>query len=72
MGNDVTVPALVNNCDRRTPNSVTTAGFVVECQKINTIANILAACVNTSGADERYGDQDAVRKAVRLHRRTAR
>jgi hypothetical protein len=48
MGNTVTIPAIVNNsvgvANQNRP------GYVVETEKINTIANILLACVNSSGS----------------------
>jgi hypothetical protein len=49
MGNGVTSQMLVNN-SIGAPNQTTGGGGVVEWEKINTIANILAACINTSGA----------------------
>jgi hypothetical protein len=48
MGNEVTIPTIVNNAvgqANQSPN-----GATVEWQKINTIANILAACINSSGS----------------------
>lgn len=47
-GNNVTIPAIVNNSSGSVnPNSST---VTIEATKINTIANILAACINTSGS----------------------
>lgn len=48
MANDVTIPAVVENAVGAAPQP--TAGWTVEATKINTIANILAACVNSSGS----------------------
>ncbi len=50
MGNSVTIPAIVSNAVGA-PNQDHT-GYVVEAAKINTIANILANCVNTTGATD--------------------
>ena len=48
MGNNVTIPSVVNNATGSVnPN---TSVFTVESQKINTIANIIAECINSSGA----------------------
>jgi len=48
MGNNVTIPAIVNNATGGVhQNSSTTT---IEATKINTIANILAECVNSSGS----------------------
>jgi hypothetical protein len=47
-GNNVTIPSIVNNSAGTVqPNSGT---ITIEAQKINTIANILAACINSSGS----------------------
>ncbi len=48
MGNSATIPSIVSNAVGA-PNQNHT-GYVVEAAKINTIANILANCVNTTGA----------------------
>ena len=48
LGNSYTIPALVNMASGR-PNASTSA-VTVESAKIYTIANILAACVNTDGS----------------------
>jgi hypothetical protein len=48
MGNNVTIPAIVSIANGSANQG--SAGYVVEWQKINTIANILAACINTSGS----------------------
>ena len=48
MGNNVTIPTIVNNPTGSATLSRT--GFTSESQKINTIANILAACINSSGS----------------------
>ena len=48
MGSEVTIPTIVNNATGL-PNQ-TQNGYTVEWQKINTIANILAECINSSGA----------------------
>jgi hypothetical protein len=48
MGNNVTIPAIVNNQNGVVnPNRT---GFTVEGPKINTIANILAECINSAGS----------------------
>lgn len=48
MGSTVTIPAIVNNASGTVnPNSAT---VTIEAAKINTIANILAACINSSGS----------------------
>jgi hypothetical protein len=47
-GNSVTIPGIVSNAVGA-PNQNHT-GYVVEAAKINTIANILGACINSSGA----------------------
>jgi hypothetical protein len=47
-GNNVTIPTIVNNSSGSVnPNSST---VTIEATKINTIANILAACINSSGS----------------------
>lgn len=47
-GSTVTIPAIINNAAGSVnPNTST---FTVEAQKIYTIANILAACINSNGA----------------------
>lgn len=48
MGNSVTIPSIVNNPTGSATLSRT--GFMSESQKLNSIANILAACINSSGA----------------------
>ncbi len=48
MGNSATIPSIVSNAVGA-PNQNHT-GYVVEITKINSIANILAACVNSSGS----------------------
>lgn len=48
MGNNVTIPTIVSNSNGA-PNQGQN-GTTIEWQKINTIANILAACINTSGS----------------------
>jgi hypothetical protein len=48
MGNSVTLPSIINN-PTGSPNPNHT-GFTLESEKINTIANILAACINSAGA----------------------
>jgi hypothetical protein len=53
LGNSSTIPALVNTASGQ-PNA-STSTVTVEASKIITIANILAACVNTSGTT-RNGD----------------
>ena len=53
MGNNVTIPTIVFNAIGAANQTVTNASgttYTVEWQKINTMANILLACVNTSGA----------------------
>ena len=48
MGNDVTLPTIVDNA---TGSAIQTgSGYTVEWQKINTIANVLAECINSSGS----------------------
>jgi len=48
MGNNVTIPAIVSN-STGTANQGS-GGATVEFQKINTIANLLAECINSSGS----------------------
>ena len=48
MGNNVTIPAVVDNAVGAPPQNHT--GYTVEAAKINTIANILASCINSSGS----------------------
>ncbi len=48
MGDEVTIPSIINN--RTGSANQNHTGYTVESNKINTIANILAACVNSSGA----------------------
>jgi hypothetical protein len=48
MGNNVTIPTIVNNAIGAA--NQTQNGYTVEWQKINTIANILAECINSSGS----------------------
>lgn len=48
MGNSHTIPAIVSNAVGA-PNQPS-SGYVVEAAKINSIANSLAACVNSGGA----------------------
>jgi hypothetical protein len=48
MGSEVTIPMIVTTA-LGTPNQGQN-GSTVEWQKINTIANILAACINSSGS----------------------
>ena len=53
MGNNVTIPTIVFNAIGAANQTVTNASgttYTVEWQKINTIANILVACVNTNGS----------------------
>ncbi|HXS12065.1 MAG TPA: hypothetical protein VN734_05135 [Acidobacteriaceae bacterium] len=48
MGNNVTIPTIVNNSSGSANQGQN--GATIEWQKINTIANILSECVNSSGA----------------------
>ncbi len=48
MGSEVTLPTIVNMGAGQA--NQTQNGYTVEWQKINTIANILATCVNSSGS----------------------
>jgi hypothetical protein len=48
MGNDVTIPTIVSIGTGAANQPAN--GTTVEWQKINTIANILAACINSSGS----------------------
>jgi hypothetical protein len=48
MGDEVTIPSIINN-SVGAPNQ-NHPGYTVESAKINTIANILATCINSSGA----------------------
>ncbi len=53
MGNSVTIPTIVFNAIGAANQTVTNASgttYTVEWQKINTMANILVACVNSSGS----------------------
>ena len=53
MGNNVTIPTIVFNAIGAANQTVTNSSgttYTVEWQKINTMANILLACVNSSGA----------------------
>ena len=53
MGNNVTNPTIVFNAIGAANQTVTNGSgttYTVEWQKINTIANILVACVNTNGS----------------------
>ena len=53
MGNNVTIPTIVFNAIGAANQTVTNPSgttYTVEWQKVNTIANILLACVNSSGA----------------------
>jgi hypothetical protein len=48
MGDEFTIPAIITS-STGLPNQNHT-GYTVETQKINTIANILAECINSSGS----------------------
>lgn len=49
-GNDYTIPSIIETAvGAPTQNS---PGITIEAAKINTIANILAACINTSGSPD--------------------
>ena len=48
MGSEVTVPTIVSNATGSANQPAN--GTTVEWQKINTIANILATCINSSGS----------------------
>ena len=48
MGSEVTLPTIVSMASGQA--NQTQNGYTVEWQKINTIANILATCVNSSGS----------------------
>ncbi|HVG25960.1 MAG TPA: hypothetical protein VM865_00035 [Acidobacteriaceae bacterium] len=48
LGNSYTIPAMVSNAVGA-PNQAHD-GYAVDTNKINTIANVLAACVNSSGS----------------------
>jgi hypothetical protein len=48
MGNSVTIPSIISNAVGA-PNQNRT-GYAVEASKIYTIANVLAACINSSGS----------------------
>jgi len=48
MANNVTIPVVVDNAVGAPPQN--SNGYTVEATKITTIANILAACINTSGS----------------------
>ena len=53
MGNNVTIPTIVFNAIGAANQTVANASgttYTVEWQKINTIANILSNCVNSSGS----------------------
>ena len=53
MGNSATIPTIVFNAIGAANQTVTNGSgttYTVEWQKINTMANILVACVNTSGS----------------------
>jgi streptogramin lyase len=55
MGNNFTIPTIVFNAigaANQTGTSASGTVYIVEWQKINTIANILWACVNTTGAED--------------------
>lgn len=47
-GNDVTIPTIVSNATGAV--NANTSTVTIEAQKINTIANILADCINSSGS----------------------
>ena len=60
MGNSVTIPTIVFNAIGAANQTVTNGSgttYTVEWQKINTMANILVACVNTNGLDEHAGSK---------------
>ena len=76
MGNNVTVPTIVFNAIGAANQTVTNPSgttYTVEWQKINTIANILLACVNSSGATSttetvrRVASSSATRALQRPH-----
>ena len=48
LASNVTIPVVVDNAVGAPPQNY--PGYTVEATKINTIANILAACLNTSGS----------------------
>jgi hypothetical protein len=53
MGNNVTIPTIVFNAigaANQTGTNASGASYAVEWQKINTLANILSNCVNSSGS----------------------
>ena len=53
MGNNVTIPTIVFNAigaPNQTVTNVSGTTYTVEWQKINTLANILVSCVNSTGS----------------------
>jgi hypothetical protein len=48
VGDEVTIPSIISNATGSANQNHT--GYTVESNKINTIANILAACINSSGS----------------------